>query len=76
MCSVILSANRRPVFPMKMIRHCLHIMPYTIVLEMQVYFSVTLKVILGPFMCVAEQLERKFSGITMSAGISTSVGKH
>ena len=39
-----------------MILHRLHIMPYTIFLEIQVNGSFTLKDPLGPFMCMAEQL--------------------
>ena len=39
-----------------MILHRLHIMPYTIFLEIQVYVSVTLKHPLGPYVCMAEQL--------------------
>ena len=39
-----------------MILHRLHIMPYTMFLEIQVNVSVTLIDPLGPFMCMAEQL--------------------
>ena len=39
-----------------MILHRLHIMPYTMFLEIQVNGSVTLKDPSGPYMCKAEQL--------------------
>ena len=39
-----------------MIIHRLHIVPYTMFLEIQVDGSVTLKDPLGPSMCMAEQL--------------------
>ena len=55
MCSVILSANRRPVSPEYMALHPLHIMPYTMSLQIQVNVLVTLTDPIGPFMCVAEQ---------------------
>ena len=48
MCSVILSANQRPVSPIYMILHRLHIVPYTMYLEIQVNVSVTLRDPLGP----------------------------
>ena len=56
MCFVFLSANRRPVSPILMILHRLHIMPYTMFLEIQVNVSVTLKDPLGPFMCIPEHI--------------------
>ena len=54
MCSVIPSANRRPVSPILL--HRLHIMPYTMFLEIQVDVSVTIKHPLGYLTCMAEQL--------------------
>ena len=51
-CSVILSANRRPVSAMLIILHRLHIMPYKMFLEVQVNGSVTLKDPIGP-LCVS-----------------------
>ena len=56
MCSVILSANRRPVSPMYMILHRLHIMQCTMLLKIQVNGSVKLNDPLGPCMYMAEQL--------------------
>ena len=56
MCSVNLSANRRPVSPIKNILHRLHIMPCAMFLEIQVNGSVTLKDPLRPSMCMAEKL--------------------
>ena len=53
-------------------------MPYTIILEIQVNVSVTLKDPLGPFMCMADQLVTIFAGIATSAFTrkSASVRKH